>query len=460
VARGQEASEPTLEQLFARSEEAFRAERLQEARAGVLEILARDPRSVGALRRLGQIELMLDHDAVALENFRAAVALEPDSAGAAKDLGMALAQTGDLVQGERMLRRAIALRPDFLEAHYFLSMLKRFSADDPDLAALERIAADEETLETRDAIQLGFAMAKALSDVGDYGRAFAFLQRANARRRSTIDYDVDADLRFMERVREVFDVDLLQRAEGHGSPTERPVLILGMPRSGSTLVEQIISSHPAVRAGGERTDLGQIAGGVQLLGDSQSAFPDGVADLPSEFLAGMGAGYSRRLEMVAGEGAARVTDKTLFNFAYVGMARMIAPRAHVIHCIRNPLDSCVSAFSLDFAHVRFAFDLEELGRFYAAYLRLMDHWRTVLPAGWMLEVRYEELVDDLEGVSRRMIAHCGLEWDDRCLRFQDADRAVRTASFAQVRRPISRGSVGRWRRYEPYLGPLLAALAR
>jgi hypothetical protein len=183
-----------------------------------------------------------------------------------------------------------------------------------------------------------------------------------------------------------------------------------------------------------------------------------MAGVSAEDLAALGHGYDRRLAAEAKD-VERVTDKTPFNFAYLGLARLIVPRARVIHCVRDPLDTCVSCFKVDFEKVRFAFDLEELGRYHRAYTHLMEHWRRVLPRGWVLEVRYEELVVDLEGQTRRMLAHCGLSWDERCLAFGSTERMVQTASFAQVRQPVHERSVGRWRDYEPWLGPLIAALA-
>jgi tetratricopeptide (TPR) repeat protein len=429
----------------------------EDARRRCVTILERDPADISALALLGQIELALNHDQAALRCFRDTVKLAPENVGALKDLALALSQTGDLAAGVAMLRRALALKPRYLKAHYFLSMMKRYSPGDPDLAALEALAAAEDSLSEAERVTLGFTLGKALDDIGDYERSFQWLLRANAVKRASMSYGLPGDLEFMDRVAEVFDESLLAQMSGHGHATQRPVLIVGMPRSGTTLVEQIIASHPAAGAGGELADLSHVAASVTLLGDTGAAFPEGVRELGEAYLAHLGAGYDARLERLA-PAAVRVTDKNPFNFAYLGIAALIVPHAHVIHCVRDPLDACVSCFSLDFREVKFGFDLAELGGFHRGYQRLMEHWRGVLPADWVLEARYEDVVADLEGHARRIIAHCGLPWDDRCLRFQDAAHNVRTASFAQVRRPLSRASVGRWRRYEPWLGPLRAAL--
>jgi hypothetical protein len=227
-----------------------------------------------------------------------------------------------------------------------------------------------------------------------------------------------------------------------------------MPRSGSTLVEQILASHPLVFGAGELYDLPNA---VARLGVA-APYPDFIPRLSGEQLRALGAAYLADVVPLAPE-AARISDKMLSNFVYVGLMHLALPNARIIHVRRDPVDTCLSCFAKLFAGpLPFTYDLGELGRYYHAYASLMDHWRRVLPSGVMLEVQYEDVVGDLEAAARRIVAHCGLEWDAACLAFHRHRRPVRTASLTQVRRPIYRASLGRGQSYGEFLAPLLAAL--
>jgi hypothetical protein len=247
--------------------------------------------------------------------------------------------------------------------------------------------------------------------------------------------------------------------EGVGGPSRAPVFIIGMPRSGTTLVEQILASHPQVFGAGEIADFEKAAAGLGGVVAEALHSPEAVSLISADQFRRLGASYVERLAAVAPAGAARITNKTPGNFVLAGLIHLALPNARLIHISREPADTCLSCFSSLFVgNLPYAYDLGELGRYYRAYEALMAHWREALPRGVMLDVRYEELVADLEGQARRIVGHCGLEWDARCLDFHQNRRQVRTASAAQVREPIYKSSVGRWRRYEPFLGPLLAEL--
>ncbi|MGH8337916.1 MAG: sulfotransferase family protein, partial [Gammaproteobacteria bacterium] len=239
----------------------------------------------------------------------------------------------------------------------------------------------------------------------------------------------------------------------------RPVFIVGMSRSGTTLVEQILASHPKVYGAGEIQALRRCARAEFGTGEDDDTLPMRLAALESGRFARIGARYSACLDALSPD-SARVTDKLPGNMALVGLIHLAFPRATIIHCVRDPRDTCVSCFSKLFTTGHyFSYELGELGRFYRLYEELMHHWREVLPPGRMLEVRYEDVVTDIEGQARKLLAFCGLPWDDTCLRFYEALRPVRTASLTQVRQPIYASSVGRWKRYEKYLDPLKQALA-
>ncbi len=242
----------------------------------------------------------------------------------------------------------------------------------------------------------------------------------------------------------------MHRLAGLGDPSPVPIFILGMPRSGSTLVEQILASHPQVLGAGELRTLDRLVhqgGGIEAL-----------ATLQAEDCRRLGERYLADLRSLPA-GKTRITDKMPGNFMYVGLIQLILPHAKIIHTMRDPVDTCLSCFSrlLSVGH-HFSYDLAELGRYYRHYRELMDHWRSVLPAGTMLDVAYEDVVDDLEGQTRRMLEYLGLPWDERCLSFHKTVRPVVTASSVQVRRPLYRSGVARWRQYEAHLGPLLAEL--
>jgi hypothetical protein len=231
-----------------------------------------------------------------------------------------------------------------------------------------------------------------------------------------------------------------------------------MPRSGTSLVEQILASHPGVFGAGERKLLGQVWNAMSSTFAGRRAFPEAVAAMTEAQLGDLGARYVGELARLA-PSARRITDKPPSNFFFAGVIDLALPNARLVHVARDPVDTCFSCFSKLFADGNpYSYDLAELGRYYRHYEALMAHWRRVLPAGRILDVRYEDLVGDLEGETRRMLSHCGLEWDPRCLAYHRTERPVLTASAVQVRQPIYQHSIGRWRCYEPFLAPLIEAL--
>ena len=250
----------------------------------------------------------------------------------------------------------------------------------------------------------------------------------------------------------LFSAEIMRERAGQGDPSPLPVFIIGMPRSGTTLCEQILASHPKIHGAGE---LGDFEAAVAAL-DSAGGIP---SDIGGEELRAIGAGYLARVAALAPH-AARITDKMPANFRFAGLIHLALPNARLIHLRRDPVDTCLSCFSILFGGDQpFTYDLGELGRYYRAYQRLMAHWRAVLPPGVMLEVDYEALVGDFAREARGILTHCGIEWNDACLDFHKTQRPVHTASAVQVRQPIYRSSVGRWRPSGDVLRPLLDALA-
>ena len=261
-----------------------------------------------------------------------------------------------------------------------------------------------------------------------------------------------------DRIQAVFTRELISAKSGGGDSSPMPIFVIGMPRSGTTLVEQIIASHPAVHGAGELQALNDVILTVRGPDGNTILYPEFVPAIDRLALQQIGARYVALVRRLA-QGRPRVTDKMPSNYYFAGLIHLALPNATVIHTLRDPVDTCVSCFSKLFsAQQNHTYDLGELGRYYKRYERLMAHWRRVLPPGRILDVRYEEVVADLDSAARRIIAHCALPWDERCLSFHETGRPVRTASATQVRKPIYSSAVGRWRVYGDELQPLLDAL--
>jgi hypothetical protein len=251
---------------------------------------------------------------------------------------------------------------------------------------------------------------------------------------------------------------LIAQKSGAGEPSRMPIFVIGMPRSGTTLIEQIIASHPLVHGAGELQTFNDVILTVRGPDGNPLRYPDFMPALDAAALRQIGARYVADVRKLAPSGE-RVTDKMPSNYYFAGFIHLALPNAKIIHSIRNPVDTCISCFSKLFtAEQNHTYDLAELGRYYKRYETLMSHWRRVLPAKTILDIRYEDVVADLEKQARRIIDYCGLPWDDRCLSFHETDRPVRTASATQVRQPIYKSAVGRWRVYEGQLEPLLRGL--
>ena len=420
------------------------------------EALALDPKSPLALSNRGEALQKLMRADEALASYDAAIALAPEFAEAHGNRGYLLTQLGRTDEAIEALGRAIELEPTYPRFYQHLAPLRRFAPGDPLIAQMQRLSGRPD-LSAEDRIELGFALAKALADTGAHEPAFDELSRANRLKRSTIPYDEAAMLGELERTGRLFGEDFLARTAGAGDPDRAPILIVGMPRSGSTLVEQILASHPKVFAAGEYAGLDEAIAEALRRGRADP-FPEGAAQLSPDAIGGLGRDYAQRLRALS-PGAERIVDKTLSNFRYLGLVHAALPGARFIHVRRDPVDACMSCYGRLFGGGQpFAYDLRELGRYWRALDRLTQRWRELLPAGVLLEVGYEALIAEPEPQIRRLLEHCGLQWDPRCLDFHRTDRQVRTSSASQVRRPIYKGAVGASRAYLPYLGPLLETL--
>lgn len=390
----------------------------------------------------------------AVSCFLRAIAQAPKFALAYYNLATALTYLGRMDEAEKNFVKAAELEPDVPAYRGALIALKKTTADNANLQTLEAMAAGADGRDPREAMELQFALAKAYDDVGDYARAFATLQRGNQAKRSLDAYDIQEDLDRFRAIARVFDADFLTARAGKGDPSGIPVFIVGMPRSGTTLVEQILASHPAVFGAGEQAILAELI----MAGMAGGSFPTQAGSCGDAAWRDLGAAYAQRLSRHAPR-AQRITDKLPLNFQLIGLIRLALPQARIVHVMRDPLDTCFSCYFTLFANgLGFRDDLTDLGRYYSGYRALMAHWRRVLPPGAMLEVQYENVVANLEPEARRIVEYCGLEWDARCLKFHETVRPVETASTMQVRKPLYKTSVGRAAHYAPWLEPLRRAL--
>ena len=432
-------------------------DRHDEAVAEYRAALALRPDSAEAHWQLGRGLEVADRTAEAIVCLRQAVAINPEFAWAHNTLGTSLITSGRLAEGRRSIEKALELMPAEAEFHRNLVMSGRVTPGDARLQAMEQLGRDA-SLGEGQRMALQYALGKAYADLGRREDAIGELIEANAIKHAKIKYDEKTTLAQLDRIKQVFTRELMRRKAGHGAASDAPVFIVGMPRSGSTLIEQILASHPDVFGAGELGNFSETV--TRFCRPALSVnFADVMADLPAEQLRELGARYLDSVRVLAPD-ARRITDKSLLNYRMAGLIHWVLPQARIIHARRDPLDNCLSCFEREFARKNqpFTYDLAELGRYYRAYAALMAHWRDVLPDGVMLEVQYEELVADFEPQAGRILSHCGLDWDERCRAFHKTERPVYTASVAQVREPLYRSSVGRWQGVAHLLKPLLDEL--
>ncbi len=410
---------------------------------------------------LAQVLQALDRCDEAMEHYDKAASLPtatPETPVVSK--AVMLMEIGRDRESLQAFDQARAINPRSANVWFNRCELKKFTADDPDIAAMSALldSAAANGMGPADQMSLHFALGKALMDAGEAEPAFAHLAEGNRLKRATIDFDVESAANWLSDIAMTFDRERMTRFASAGDPSAMPIFIVGMPRSGTTLVEQILASHPQVQGAGELTILQKMVDRISGPDLRPIGYPQLVEQLLPEDLARLGGHYVERLRGLS-QGRSRVVDKMPANFLYAGLIHLILPNARIIHCRRDAVDTCLSCYTKLFhGEQKFAYELRELGLFYRAYERLTDHWAKLLPAQRYTEVCYESVVDDLESEARKLIAFCGLEWNEACLEFHKTQRPVRTASVNQVRQPIYRASVGRWKAHARHLGPLLDAL--
>ncbi|MFH2134320.1 MAG: sulfotransferase, partial [Pseudomonadota bacterium] len=431
-------------------------ENLNDAEMTAVRAIQFDESNPKAHAVLAGIQTELSKPELAEAAYERALRLKSDSNDALLGLGHLCTENGQLERARELFERAIEIKPDNFAAHVQLVQTNKVHIDDPHFSALlleeQKMAEHSENHR----MSLHFALGKCYDDIKAYDKAFPHYLAGCRIKRARISYDAPAAARQFSELKDIFTKDFIDRLRGSGDPSVMPIFVLGMPRSGTTLTEQIIASHPDVFGAGELPELLRIA--HRKTHPSTTSFPDNLRYLDSDTLNAWGAEYIAAVQQRA-PNAKRITDKMPANFFAAPLIHLMLPNAKIIHINRNPVDTCLSCFTRLFQRKQeHTYDLAELGRYYAEYARLMDHWRAVLPEGAFLDIKYEDIVADQEKEARKLLAYCELEWDDACLDFHKTKRQVRTASVTQVRQPIYTSSVERWRKYEQFLGPLLDEL--
>jgi tetratricopeptide (TPR) repeat protein len=436
---------------FAYANALFQQQKAVEAIPHAEALLARDPADPAYRNLLAACLGLVGENARAADIYESLLRTYDKQPRIWLNYGHALRTIGRREEAVAAYKRCIALAPGLGDAYWSLANLKVAVFTPADEAAMAA-QLDRPGLASDDRLHLHYALGKALEDRGAYSSSFAHYQKGASIRRADARYDPDELTERVRRSVNLYTEQFFKDRLGWGATAEDPIFIVGLPRSGSTLIEQILASHSAVEGTMELPDIGFIARGV---GDG---YPEVLANGDAQRLAALGDGFIAATRIHRKLGRRLFIDKMPNNFHHVGLIHLILPGARIIDARRHPLGSCFSAFKQHFAQGQpFSYDLTDLGRYYRDYVELMAHFDTVLP-GRVHRVIYEDLVQDTEGEVRRLLAHCGLPFEDACLKFYENDRAVRTVSSEQVRRPIFRDGLDQWRRYEPWLDPLKTAL--
>jgi len=432
------------------------AGRLVEADAAVRELLRIEPENAQNWIVLGAISSRLMRQQEALQAYEEAARLSPGEVRLRMSIGHLHKTAGRRSECEAAYHESLRIEPTLAEAYWSLADLKNYEFSDAELTAMQQLLVSH-VYERADEAQLHFALGKAHEQRTSYAQAFKHYARGNALKREDTDFDIARFEDKTARVRAIFDARFFGTRAGSGDPSPAPIFIVGLPRSGSTLVEQILASHSCVEGTMELQNVLTLVRDFDHLGRQKDGYPESVRGASRAQLGALGARY---LEETAPLRAGRphFIDKMPNNFSHVGLIHAILPQATVIDVRRHPLDCCLSIYKQHFAEGQsFSYDLEDLGRYYRCYLELMDHWHRVLP-GKVLTLSYEALVREPETNIRHLLQHCGLAFEPACLRFHETRRPVRTASAEQVRQPLYTSGMGYWRHFAQDLEPLRQAL--
>jgi len=430
----------------------------ERAREEAERLMAAEPRNPGVKVTHAGILMALGDVDGSIERYQKLLETMPRDAELHQSLGHAFKTKGETAKAIAAYHASIEARPDFGEAYWSLANMKTYRFTDFELQRMRRYEAQPQ-LQHADRYHLCFALGKALEDRGEYAESFTYYQRGNALKKEGGLYRPAAQERAVRRQMDLCTPEFFASRRGWGCPDPSPIFVLGLPRAGSTLIEQILASHPQVEGTMELANIPRLVGALgsgDQFGDTH--YPGVLPDLGAEQCQRFGETYIRDTRVYRKEGKPFFIDKMPNNFRNIALIQLILPNATIIDARRDAMDCCFSNFKQLYANGHpFAYDLEDIGRYYRAYVDLMDHWDRTLP-GRVLRVQHEDVLTDLEGSVRRILDHCGLPFEEACVEFHRTERRVHTASAEQVRRPINRDGVDQWKPYEPWLGPLKVAL--
>jgi tetratricopeptide (TPR) repeat protein len=429
---------------------------LADSEAAIRHSLLIDPDSSASWVQFGSVLAHTMRQNEALEAYDHALRIDANQIRVILSRGHVLKTLGRRADAEAAYLRCLELQPDFGEAYYSLADMKNYIFSDAEVAAMQGLLPRLPAAGNAQS-QVNFALGRALEQRGQYPQAFAHYAAGNVARRRSAPFDAAAFEQKCRRVADTFSAQFLQTRFGSGIADASPIFIVGLPRSGSTLVEQVLASHSGIEGTMELPHILRFVRELDHQQGGSDTYPESVAGLSREQIARLGTRFIDETRIYR-SGRPRFIDKMPNNFSHIGLIQLILPNATIIDVRRHPMDACFSAYKQHFAQGQsFTYDLEDLGRYYRCYLELMDHWDRILP-GKVFHLAYEDLVRDTEPWVRKLIAHCGLQFEPACLRFHENRRAVRTASSEQVRVPMYDSSIGYWRNFESELEPLRRSL--
>ncbi|MCK4839726.1 MAG: sulfotransferase, partial [Desulfobulbaceae bacterium] len=397
----------------------------EKAVVSFLRALSFDPEDGNAHYNIGVIRQEQGEEAEAATCFQKAISIKPDYAEAHYNLGVIYKNQGEFEEALRCCQKALLITPDYAKSHFLISSLQKYSGDEGHISEMESLFSQDHINDEKK-MYLAFGLGKAYEDSGMHEKAFYYLKEGNKLKRKSYEYSVDETEAEFKRIKRTFTKSFIRSNSELGNPDNTPIFILGMPRSGTSLVEQILASHPNIYGAGELPFIANIISQLSLGGQTEKICAT-ISKDGREFIIRLGRDYIAEIRKFSAE-AKFITDKMPLNFMWIGAIILALPNAKIISCLRDPMDNCLSIYKNIFheGH-KYAYDLKELGRFHMLYQDLMRYWHEVLP-GKIYDISYERLVHNQEVETRDLLNHCGLPWDDACLSFHKTSRIVATAS--------------------------------
>ena len=419
--------------------------------------IERNPKFTHAICNLGNVKKELNNVKEAIKYYKLALSIDNKLFVVHNNLGMAYQSLGKFEESKKHFELALKINPKFTRADRSLSMSLEYNVNNPHLKSMENKIKDQ-SLNNFQKIELYFGLGKAYEDIKNYKKSFENYKLGNKIKRDAIKYQINDDVKLFENIKNSFSNINFQNLENVGNKSNKMIFILGMPRSGTTLVEQIIANHKNVYGAGELRDLTQIIKENFLVND-KIKFPEKFNIKDQNFFSNMGTKYLENLDRY-NTNKNYITDKAPLNFKWIGLIKLILPKSKIIHCTRDPKDTCLSLFKNFFeGELNFSYSLEEAGKYYKLYQNLMEFWKQLLP-DFIYDISYEKLVKNQEFESRKLLDFCNLDWDKNCLTFYRNKRGIVTASFAQARKPIYKNSVNSWQNYKNELLPMFKILEK